>query len=252
MVSTAHLEHLYSKTHSIADDSLTYRTVEDTEELQEAMELVTQKYMEKGYISDPKAHLKQFFYHSIPTTTTFIAEHKLLGIVGTLTLIEDSEFGLPMDELYHAELNQLRKQRRHLAEASMLAIDIHNTHKQGFPRLKPDNFLITLNLFKEMFDYTRVSTPTTELVACVNPKHEVLYDFLHFQNVGKPAAYPAVNGHLAVGKQLNILQTQSIAKHYPVLRFFYSMESTKRFDSRLRLDQQSREAIFSQSQFALA
>ena len=54
--------------------------------------------------------------------------------------------------------------------------------------------VLTLRLFKTMFDYVRTCTTATELVACFHPKHEALYEFLHLEPLAGMRPYAAVNG----------------------------------------------------------
>ncbi|MBI3323715.1 MAG: hypothetical protein HYZ92_00350 [Candidatus Omnitrophica bacterium] len=221
-----------------------FRVVETTDELKSAMRLVYREYLRRGYVNPNPHQLKISVFHALPETTTFVAVHQRLGVIGTTTLILDSPLGLPMDEVYKRELDQMR-QRHRLAEISMLTLD-HDFFGRGvLPTLHAHKMILMLRLFKVMFDYLRTCTGTTELVACFNPRHRILYDFLHLQSLGGLKSYSVVNGHPAVAGHLNIGQTRGLARSYPVLRFFYGRPcSAARFARKLLLGREDLQELF--------
>jgi len=203
--------------------SVIFRPADTLDELKAAAHLVYRAYLKRKYIKPNPNQLKLSIFHALPDTTTFIALHSDCGLLGTLTTIQDSPLGLPMDEAYKPELDTLRRQGRSLAEVSMLSFEsrVGQSHHPGLRTLPFAQLHLTLQLFKTMFDYITSDTAVTDLVACFNPRHQALYEFLHLQPLGGLKPYSLVNGKPAVAASLNIAETGRLAATYPILQFFY-------------------------------
>ena len=100
-----------------------FRPVQTPEEFTAASHLVYREYALRQYTASTSSQLKLSVYHALPQTTTFLAIHHRIGVIGTICPIEDSPLGLPMDDAYKPELDAMRRKGLRLAEASMLAID---------------------------------------------------------------------------------------------------------------------------------
>jgi len=213
-----------------------FRIAQTTEELLAASQLVYREYVKRGYVASNPSQLKLSIYHTLPQTATFIARHRKAGVIGTVTLIEDSPLGLPMDESYKAEVDELRRRRLHVAEATLLALDSELFGRGVFTLFHSKKLMLTLRLFRAMFEYLRSSTAVDELVACYNPKHKIFYDFLQLKPIGGLKTYPGANGNPAVACHLNIPNTELQAKAAPPYRIFYGYRPSSRpFAKKLRL-----------------
>ena len=225
-----------------------FRPARTLDEFKAAARLVYQEYRRRGYVPENEAALRLSIFQALPETTTFIALHRTLGVIGTLTLIQDSPLGLPMDEVYRPELDELRGQGHRLAEVSMLSFDSLAEHRTAFPTLQVRKMALILGLFKAMFDYVRTRTRTTELVACFHPRHEILYEFLCLEPLGGLRPYPMVSGHAAVARHLNILEGQRRAATVPVLQLFYGRQAPpKRFLRKLSFSFEELRELFIES-----
>ena len=133
----------------------------------EAASLLLKKmYGWRGYSVDPNA------IHS-PNKITLFAEtggHT----VGTLSLCLDSpDIGLPADEHFRDELDELRGQQRRLCEPSRLAID-KGVSKRVFAALVHISYIYAHNIHKY-----------TDYIIEVNPRHVMFYKrMLGFRDVG--------------------------------------------------------------------
>ena len=221
--------------------------VETTEELVAASRLVYSEYLKRNYLRPNTSRLKLSLHQALPQSTTFIARHRRDGIIGTITLVEDSPLGLPMDEVYKTELDGLRTRGLRLAEATMLALHSELFGHGVFTMFHAKKLLLTLQLFKVMFDYLRACTPTHELVACFNPKHKILYDFLQLQPLGGLKTYTGANSNPAVAQHLNVAQTQRRAAAAGRYQMFYgNRPSTKAFAKKLVLSPDELRRLFVQ------
>ncbi len=233
--------------------SVEFRVVETMEEFRTASHLIYTEYLKRNYLLPNSTQLKLSLHQVLPTTTTFIARHPRSGIIGTITLVADSPLGLPMDEVYKAELDELRAQRLQLAEATMLALDTSLFGRGVFTMFHAKKLLLTLRLFKVMFDYLRCSTATDELVACFNPKHKILYDFLQLKPLGNLKMYTGANGNPAIAQHLNISETQRRAKSAAPYTLFYGhAPSPKMFVKKLGFTAQDLRTLFMEETRLLA
>ncbi len=94
--------------------------------------------------------------------------------MGTLTLGFDTGNGLLVDELYKAEVDQLRRAGRRVCEFTKLAIDNKRTSKR-----------MLASLFHIAFLYAECVWGYTDLVIEVNPSHVDFYQrLLGFEVIG--------------------------------------------------------------------
>jgi len=222
-----------------------FRIVQTSAELTAAFQLVYREYLARHYVTSHPAQLKLSLHHALPTTTTFVAMHHVKGVVGTITLACDSPLGLPMDEIYKSEVDRLRQQGLRVAEATMLALDSHLFGQGVFTLFHAKKLLLTLNLLKVMFDYLRSCTPIDELVACFNPKHQMLYDFLQLLPLGELKSYSGANGNPAIARHLNVAATQRRAKQHIAYRLFYGQRpSPAPFQHKLVLSPEELRRLF--------
>lgn len=222
-----------------------FRPAQSRQELDAALRLVYDEYLTRGYVKPNAQRLKLSLHHALPATTTFIALRHRTQLLATLTVIEDSPLKLPMDAIYHAELDGLRRQGRHLAEATMLALNTEMFGRGVFTMFHAKKLLLTLRLFKVMFDYLRSGTTADDLVACFNPKHAILYDFLELKPLGARKPYAGANGHPALGARLNIAETKARATWHTAYGFFYGKTpSPQPFAKRLRLSAEDLRELF--------
>ncbi|MAE58191.1 MAG: hypothetical protein CME69_04880 [Halobacteriovorax sp.] len=94
-------------------------------------------------------------YHCLPTTKTFVA--KFNGeVIATVTLILDSEFKLPIDDL--SDLSKIRKTGRKLAEISYISIAPKWREHHSFVFLKLMSFMMRFSIEILGVDYFFIST----------------------------------------------------------------------------------------------
>ncbi|PIQ84725.1 MAG: hypothetical protein COV75_00745 [Candidatus Omnitrophica bacterium CG11_big_fil_rev_8_21_14_0_20_63_9] len=222
-----------------------FRIVRTVAELKTANHLVYQEYLKRNYCKANAVGLKLSLYQALPTTATFIATHRRDGIIGTISMVEDSPLGLPMDEAYKNEVDMLRRQNLRVAEVTMLALNSQLFGERVFTLFHAKKLLLTLRLFKVMFDYLRACTKVDELVACFNPKHQVLYDFLQLKPLGGLKTYTSANSNPSIARHLNIRETERQAKAHAAYRLFYGAKpSPKPFEGKCALTPEDLRALF--------
>lgn len=155
----------------------------DIDEFKQAFALVHDSYLRMGYLSAPKHHGMLFGIHALlPQTVVFVAKSHLT-VISTLTEILDTEpFGLPMDELYRKELDELRSRGRKIVELSALVTPVERRWM---------NIFMYIN--KMMYQYS-IKSGVNDLCIIVNPKHVRFYKhILLFEDFGPERYYPKVD-----------------------------------------------------------
>ena len=191
-------------------NKINFRVARTKEELEDAAALVHREYAKKGYTKKSNSRLRLAIYNAHPNTTTFIAKAGN-EVIATATVIPDSPLGLPMDEVYRDELNQMRKENKKLCEISMLASDTELFNDGISMMLNSKKLFLVFSLFKHIFDYTRECLKPDYICLTINPRHKLTYDFLRCKDLGGVKAYRGVNEAPAVAKYVDL---NSIEKEY--------------------------------------
>jgi len=133
---------------------------------QDASQLVQRRYEWRGYQTRPVIH--------DPTLYTFAAYNSGV-LVGTMGVRLDSGDGLPADELYKAEIDQLRASGHRLTEFTRLAVDETAVSKE-----------VLAVLFHTAVLYAHRVRGCSHVVIEVNPRHVAFYRrVLLFKRVGE-------------------------------------------------------------------
>lgn len=172
-------------------------TVANTlEDRKRAWRMVYASYLEKGYAEASPEQLWCGLYDALPQTTTFVVTRNDVD-VATLTIVFDSDFGLPADQIYRDELDRLRRKGRRLCEVVSLASN-ENDRRQGIEVLK-HLFKLSLHMASKVVD-------ATDFIITVNPHHAAYYERkLLFNRVGDVRSYAKVGGAPAVLLSLDLV-----------------------------------------------
>lgn len=201
-------------------------------ELLAAYRLVHEAYVAQGYASPNAARIRLDFHNLVPppNTTTFVltrpSDVRCVGgplgrrtddrhtacdssphacerindliasadeVVGTVTVVLNAGHGVPAGEVFPEELDYLRRQRRQVAEAVMLA------HRPGEPlHSARTEFHRLLLLLRLVTDHVRLHN-VDDLLILANPHHEAFYRRkLAFQVVAGPRPCSSVCGAPAI------------------------------------------------------
>jgi hypothetical protein len=143
----------------------------------EAARLVGRQYRAEGYLGQEQNDNAPFFtpHHGLPEATVFIAREGE-RIAGTLTVVIDSNAGLPMEDLYSEEVADLRLRGRTLCEICSLSVD---------PQREERSSLLVLSLFRYATAYLLHFTRVTDALITLKPTHADFYGRrLRFQPLG--------------------------------------------------------------------
>jgi hypothetical protein len=139
--------------------------------------LVARMYRDAGYLDASHGEAQPFFtpHHSLPQTTVFVA-HAEGRIHGTVSVVRDSEHGLPMESLYADELNELRRDGRVPCEVCSLAVSLE--HERNSAKL-------FLQMFRQVTLYILHFSQATDAIVTLKPSHQHFYEHhLGFTRIG--------------------------------------------------------------------
>jgi len=207
-----------------------FRPVNSKEEFVACSQLVHNQYVKKNYMIPHKNHLRLSLHQATQKATPFIAVYKKKYILATLTLVEDSPLGIPMDKIYKNELNILRSKKVRLGEVGMLAqnIDLMEHPSLGFK--KSDQMIVLLYLFRMMFMWVRSQKNLNVLVACFHPRHELFYKAMQFKSLAGLKSYESVEGNPALAYHLDIDKLEKTAEG--TMRLAYGLDVSKEYINR--------------------
>ncbi len=130
-----------------------------------------------------------------PETFTLLAEDMDGQIQGTVSLVFDSERGLPCDEIYWLETGRMRAEDRRMAEVTRLAL-----RKDG--AVTRD---VLIRLFNLIYIYARRVRRYTDFVIEVHPRHLKYYErTLGFESLGGLQSCARVGGAPAMLGRLDL------------------------------------------------
>lgn len=227
--------------------TIDYRVARTKEELEKAYLLVYNEYLKRNYICQSSAELRLSIHNALPSTSTFIAvlENEIFS---TATIVADSELGLPMDETYHEELSQLRKQNKKLCEVTMLASNTSLFTEGVSMMLNSKKMFLVFNLFKLIFDYAIQYLKLDCICITINPKHSLTYDFLLFQDLGGLKQYDKANGAPAIAKFLDLSTVERECKEKNkeglYLMFFEKRTSEEKFTNKFKFSESDLNYFF--------
>lgn len=207
---------------SAANDAIEYRVAETREDLEGAARLVYRNYLQKGFC---KPNLHQMHFHrfdTLPETRVIVAVQNS-RVIATLTLVFDSELGLPSDALYGAELARLRANGRRLAEITKLSIDRALREKQ---------VAVLHQLSRLAYMLTAQARGMNEFCILVEPHHERFYRRIClFERLGEEKEDPSAGNASSMLLRLNLEEAPGKARaasgdsHQPSnLYWFYCLD----------------------------
>ena len=99
-------------------------------------------------------------------STTWIVLYKRQYVLGTMTFVEDSPLGVPMDKIFQKELDKFRLKEKRFAEATLLAINDSFLHSPQLGFKKADQMSIIISLFQKVYKFGLVDLNLDYCIAC--------------------------------------------------------------------------------------
>ncbi|MCW2525114.1 MAG: hypothetical protein JWO63_3449 [Frankiales bacterium] len=167
-----------------------FKIASSSAEIAKAINLVDDCYVARGILDREQ---KQISTHILlPTTTVFVALRDD-EVIGTVSLIEESPLGFPMEEV-HPEVQQFRSDLRRSAEVGGLAT-VARYRKSG----------LSIMLYNMLYRWARYYRNIEDLIIAVHPSSEGFYsNVLLFEKIGSIREYKKLRGAESVPLHLDI------------------------------------------------
>lgn len=174
---------------------LVVKIAETREELEACFRILHDAYVGSGFMKPHPSGLRVTPWHALPTTTTLCAK---FGdeVVGTLSMVREGVFGLPLQSAF--DLSGIRAKPGQLAEISALAVR-RDYRRTGGAVLFP--------MCKFMYEYCARYFDTRHLLIAVNPNKIEMYEsLLLFERLQANTVdhYDFANGAAAVGASVDL------------------------------------------------
>lgn len=180
-------------------EEIILKQAETESEIKQALTLVHDSYVKLGYMDENKHRMRFSKFLVLPTTVILIAKWKE-EVIGTISIVSDSAFGLPSDPVWAT--HKFRERGELIAEISALCIKKNFNFRRG---------RLLMALCKTMYDYCNQILKLDTIVASTTSEVESFYtDILLFEQLqenrgeahhmvkGNPSFY----GFLPIGKKL--------------------------------------------------
>lgn len=158
-------------------------------ELCGAFSLVHDRYVDFGYMKPHKSAMRYGPLQLLPFSRTFVSKCKG-RVVGTASVVLDSDAGLPSDSLFNLKYAQLRKAGRRIAEGTLFACSA---------KVGPRGQLLNLALLRSVFRWC-IAHHVDSICVAVNPKHLFFYTrmlgFVELSNHGRCSYVNGAAAHL--------------------------------------------------------
>ncbi|MHB1037778.1 MAG: N-acyl amino acid synthase FeeM domain-containing protein [Pirellulales bacterium] len=160
-----------------------------------AFELVYRAYRARGYLEPLPGKIWYRVRFGLPTSRTIVAQCQARGVIGTLTVVGDNCLGLPMEGIYHRELQALRDRGRRLAEVVSLTIHPLSRSQSLATFLAMTQFMVQYACWRNFDD----------LAIAIHPRQMRFYQrWFRFQVVGPCRPHPSVQGNPAIACCLDL------------------------------------------------
>jgi hypothetical protein len=205
----------------------TIRVANQLELRRKAYKNMHEIYSKTGIAENGSHDLWLSIYDALPETTTLVAEDSKGEIGGTLTLVFDSPIGLPADELYKKEIDDLRDTCNPVCEFVSLG-----TNKEGKSSIKT-----LAGLFYFGFLYAWQKDNSVVSIITIHSRYERFYcRNFSFEKLGPERNYAKVNGAPTVllnvsFKRLNRLRHQK--RVFPFYMLNYSDKEELNFFNKI-------------------
>lgn len=221
------------------------KIAETPEEHEQASHLLFQTYAEAGLVERRGVPVRVTSFLMMPTTVRFVAVVKG-EVVATLSLVQDSDLGLPLELAYGEAVRALRSTGGSIAEIGALGVKPgHRGHG------------LTMLLYKAMWRMALL-LGVRHLVVAVRPEVEMFYAAtLRFERLANSSArYPGINSystalHLDLGSAeaefARAFGAHSTSRAFNPYRFFVE---THHRSLHLPTTKAALEALFEAQKFA--
>jgi hypothetical protein len=177
---------------------------------QKAYELIHDLYLQMGIVRKKDSDLWLSIYDALPNSVTFVAEDDQGCSAGTLTVVFDSPIGLPADELYQKEIDEISNSGRQICE--FVSLGISNRAKNPIKILASLIYCAYLHAWSE--------NNSRELIITIHSRFEKFYcRRIFFEKIGPERNYAKVNGAPTVLLKLSLKEVIRLRQTHRIFPF---------------------------------
>jgi hypothetical protein len=181
--------------------SLDFGLAKTTDDFEGAFRLLHDQYVRVGYMQPHPTRRRVGLFNALPSTKVFVARDGA-RVVGTVTVVQDSPLGLPMDQVFREEVAAFRAPRRRLGEASTLTVDA---------RCRDAGVAILMRLYRMLSVYVTSIARLHDLCMVVRAHHMRFYrTFFPFREIGPIRPYPRLDGAPIVGFHADVTRVREL------------------------------------------
>jgi hypothetical protein len=167
-------------------------------EFEGAFRCIYQSYRKRGLAPRRHHEMRLTRHHLLPSTRVFVARAGQ-QVVGTLSLVEDGQLGVPMRAVFDAQVEELARRDPRIAEATCLAV---GDSLQNGPEI--------VHRLMGLLAQAASRRGITRVLIAVHPRHVAFYArSAGFRPFTSALPYPSVGGRLAVALQLDLAMLRS-------------------------------------------
>ncbi len=185
-----------------------YEIAKNEDEKRAVLPLIKKLYVEQGYISKDSENNSFTTFLLSPFTQVFMGYANDV-LFATISLVPDSDLGLPMDDLFKDELKPFKQKK--IAEVTQYAVDHETLKEQDKSLTQIGQFMSSVPLLKIVLK-TAKEKKIDYLCIAINPKHDPFYKSIGFVSIGELKYYPKVNNAPALPRILDITTLENNEK----------------------------------------
>jgi hypothetical protein len=149
-------------------------------------------------------------YDALPDSVTFVTKDDQGFGAGTLTVVFDSPIGLPADELYKEEIDEIRNSGHQICES--VSLGIRDTAKN------PTKIFASLIYCAYLHAWSK--NKSSELIITVHSRYEKFYRRrIFFDKIGPERSYAKVNGEPTVLLKLSLKEINRLRRTRRIFPF---------------------------------
>ncbi|MBX7232240.1 MAG: PilZ domain-containing protein [Bdellovibrionales bacterium] len=177
--------------------NIVFKRAESFDEFEQAFKVIYESYRDLGLTKENINKIRVTKYNALPSTTLLIVKEGN-EVIATMSVVVDSQLGLPIEELW--DITELRKKGTRLAEVSTLTIKKEWRSQRG---------KLLFPLCKYMWEYSYRFLGVDILIAVTHPRVAHFYtDILLFKEIKSQEKlvkkYASVEGALAKAQYLQL------------------------------------------------
>ncbi len=203
-------------------------------EFDAAFRLLHDQYVSRGYMKASPSQRRLSVHHLLPSTKVLVAK-RADQVVASLTVVEDSRLGLPIDEAIGIDLDRLRHRGRRIGELGALAVDA---------AYRRSGVALLVRLYRVAVLYAARIARLDDLAFVVHPRHREFYRALFpFRELSGTRTYRRLDGTPVIGLRFELSLIRALIRVQragfpvtPFMKFMFGPEACDQVLARLRLE----------------